>query len=175
MLYILAFQTDQAVQSNNGYDKVTRFWGDISTNEQVIAPWQLCTLLEGYDRSEDGEAGARVVFVDRTMDLPFSKLASYKSPKRIHHNGVRVLAPRRAVDLPYTIDDACREVPLYAGKDTELYPGIIAVRNEHNCMVFFDDGHVQNVAQKDVRLVLGSSGLEHGEYFECFQNLRLFI
>lgn len=171
----MALQTDQAVQSNDGNDEVTRLWGDISTNEQVIAPWQLCTLLEGYNGNEDGEAGARVVFVDRTMDLPFSKLASYKPPKKIHHNGLRVLAPRRTVDLPYTINVANRVVPLYAGKDTELYPGIIAVQNAHSCMVFFDDGHVQNVTQKDVRLILGSSGLEHGKHLECIQLLTLSI
>lgn len=40
-------------------------------------------------------------------------------------------------------------------------------RNLH--VIFFDDGHAQKIISKDIRLVLESNCLDHGEFISILQ------
>lgn len=99
------------------------------------------------------------------MNLPNWKVAIGRTSRQDYKNGTRVIVFRKAVDLPYEINYACQEIRLYASNDNEPYAGIIADKSKNDkYMIFFDDGHVQSVDRKDIRLVFGNDGLQHGKF-----------
>lgn len=163
------------------------YWGDKSKKKNVIAPWKQCELLteQIYLDENDVEIISAIVRFDRKMELPIHKLAIGRSSRQYYPSGTRVLAFRRSIDLPYTVDETHQNDQIYASRnhDPEPYAGMIGCSSNNNCvgscdgttssacncekkqfyMVFFDDGHVQKVEWKDIRLVRGNNGLEHGE------------
>lgn len=82
----------------------------------------------------------------------------------------RVIARRKQKYFPQRIyydDSKCEQVsPLYKNDDTAFYAGIISykrivIKNRYHYLVFFDDGHVQYVASKNIRVVFGDYGLKY--------------
>lgn len=156
---------------------MNRYWVDTS-HKHVIAPWKPCQLINEHcfiNENDVEERSAIVRIGEQKFELPKSKLAFSKASHHLHH-GARVVAKRRSIDLPYTIDaQTCKQIPIYDSQDQKLYPGILAVKNDSvrkqnrlSHVVFFDDGHVQSVDKKDIRLVLESDSLQHGECLDFF-------
>lgn len=108
-------------------------------------------------------------FHNKKMVLPTYKVAFCK-PIDDLCIGKRVVAFRKTDELPHTIDAVTGQlVPLFANEENKPYAGMLAAFSEKPSfhVVFFDDGHVQSVSNANIRSVLDSNCLEHGE--------RLFV
>ncbi|XP_031637186.1 histone-lysine N-methyltransferase eggless-like [Contarinia nasturtii] len=163
-------------------DERKLYWADKTRKNNVIASWKQCELLSRQvyvNEFEEEQEMCLINMFDRKLEVPNYKLAMAKSSRQDYHNYSRVLAFRKRVDLPYIINEFNQMEELYPSQDNEPYAGMIASRsnvNDHFYMVFFDDGHVQKINWKDIRLVLGNDGLSHvhsnaKKYFEFFASL----
>lgn len=83
-------------------------------------------------------------------------------PKERLPNGVRVIARRKQKHLPIRYAVQGSEY-LYHNDDSAFYAGILSCEcmqpnAEYHYLVFFDDGHVQYVANHNIRVVFGNYG-----------------
>lgn len=84
------------------------------------------------------------------------------NPKQRLPNGLRIIARRLQKHFPMTYT-AQGPVTLYHNDDTAFYAGILSCEysennGQYHYMVFFDDGHVQYVANENIRVVFGNYG-----------------
>ena len=150
-------------------DDKERGWANRSKGKYGIAPWQPCNILSKHctiNNNDEVERRFVVNFGNQRMDLPVHQIAE-ANLSEYFHSGARVVAFRRNIDLPYTIDPVtCEQVPIYQGlEERKPYPGMLVMASEKGLhqMVFFDDGHVQKVRNIDIRMGFDSKSLEHGE------------
>lgn len=135
-------------------------WADTNSTVNTIAAWELCELA--VVDCADEQTSYVVRCDDRELTLPSYKVADYM-PIQKHHRCVRVVAIRRRNDLPYVIRGN-QQMPLYPNIDGLPYPGIVGAQNGVQCMIIFDDGHVQNINVDYIFKVFGEDGIEHGKF-----------
>lgn len=77
--------------------------------------------------------------------------------------GERVIAFRKKYDLPYTINPITNElIQLYPSSDGEPFAGIVGAIQGNSYMIFFDDGHVQNIKRHDIATIMANDDTKHG-------------
>lgn len=80
---------------------------------------------------------------------------------------MRVIARRKSSRMPYTTTQSSDiKHFIHTNEKHAFYAGIIGCHSLHRdnqpiFLVFFDDGHVQYVSQRNIRLVFGSPGYKH--------------
>lgn len=146
----------------------------------MVAPWHACQLVEEIERIDNGNEKSFIVqfFNDnQRKDVAEYEMASQTTPKHddLKKIGTRIIARRRAEEMPYRIDDSEQKIQLFASNDSEYYPGIIAGGVENRYMIFFDDGIVQLIKRKQIRRVLGDDRHNHGMYILQSLNLCFYL
>lgn len=127
----------------------------------IVKPWVPCRMVEVIS-----DKLYYVCFIDGN-GLPTERhMSAYdlaeacpvRSDQILPH-GYRVIAQRDPSKLPYRYKTSLgHNITLYNNTDNGFYPGFagehLVINNIIHTMVFFDDGHVQYIPNRDIRPVL---------------------
>lgn len=132
----------------------------------------LCELIDLCDSDDDEFLESikyyTVVLVDGTEKrVPDHCMANGFPPdsdKQLPPK-TRVIAKRKKNHFPVRVNENGEPDYLYENDDSAFYAGIISYKtfskdNGYCYLVFFDDGHVQYVSSKNIRVVFGDYGVK---------------
>lgn len=139
--------------------QIKQLWADTCPDANVISGWHQVVEVS-VNCSEDT---ITIQHNGLEIDMPKHKLAVNNPFKKFD----RVVAFRRSEDMPYKIDDTGELVKLYPNTSDRPYAGLVVEFSGNDestqCLVFFDDGHVQAVKRRHIFKVLETNWMSHGK------------